>query len=360
MRYFVLVLIAILILQPRQSLACSVFAASDSRHVAANYDWTERGGLAFVGQSGVKKIAWPAQDGSYSWLSRFATITTSQWGRDFPVQGMNAAGLVGFALNAPAVYPTSQDKPHVSELQWLQVQLDSYQTIQEVEQNTHNLNILKLSGSLHYFFCDQTLECMVVEFRDGHPQTTRLTMQDPRALTNSPIENALSMFDSFEQSTTSDDPKLPQGYGSIARFIRAGWYSLHSSEDQSMTLWTSLRDLADLKTTQWHAIFDVKTLQTTLAWSSSKSITDPPEQRISIKSSEWTTHCGGKPRFQSRPIQSEGEGWKQDSDIANYATIRKAAATLPEYTDELIKSIVSLPVSYVCDESTVTNTETPH
>src|SRR5437763_15834564 len=88
-----LVLALLLLFGVQAASGCTTFCmASDGRFVfGANYDWDTGVGLIMVNKRNVAKDSGtgrPAQ-----WVSRFASITFNQYGRDYPTGGMNEAGL---------------------------------------------------------------------------------------------------------------------------------------------------------------------------------------------------------------------------------------------------------------------------
>ena len=83
---------------PRPASACTTFMLErgGERVVGKSYDWHMGQGLVMVNKRGVAKQSLPAKPGDQpaQWLSRHASVTFNQYGREFPAGGMNDAGLV--------------------------------------------------------------------------------------------------------------------------------------------------------------------------------------------------------------------------------------------------------------------------
>lgn len=236
------------------SFACSVLAVAQQAPavVGGNYDWRARGGIVFLSPRGQVKSA--GFDGEIShraeWTSQYASLTLSQFGRDFPMQGLNEQGLAGMVLVGPSAYPSEGTLGVVTENLWLQYQLDKFATVAEVEAHLHDLGIYQLSASLHWFLCDATNDCAVIEFLAGQATLRRGRELPVRALTNTPYEQAMSFYSRWQESSTPQ----PEGYASSARFVRVAerrnsrsWLDVAEALDQvslaGFTAWQSLFDL---------------------------------------------------------------------------------------------------------------------
>ena len=251
-------------------VACSAVAVGNpvvDLLVGGNFDWRARGGMIFLSprgqvktssfavqreeKSGASKPEKVSRRGTFSWKSQYASMTLSQFGRDYPMQGVNEQGLVGFVLMGPADYAEQGTKGSVTENLWLQAQLDQYSTVQEVEDHIFDLGIKKISARLHWLLCDGSGECITVEFRNGVPQIHRGQALTGRLLTNSGV---LESWDYFLRWRESGVP-LPLGYDSFARYSRLAW---HLSEAKPWGVLDALNDVALEGFTAWQSIFDTK------------------------------------------------------------------------------------------------------
>jgi penicillin V acylase-like amidase (Ntn superfamily) len=238
--------------------ACSAVAGAEGRgYLGANFDWRARGGIVFESPRSQIKTAVSPKTGqvTMTWVSRLASLTVSQFGRDFPMQGMNEAGLAGLVLMGQSGYPVAGALGSITENLWLQYQLDQYETVDQVVAHVQDLGIEKLSASLHWFFCDRSGRCAVVEFSEGRSVTYVGRHLDIRALTNSSYAAARHRFDAWRRS---ENP-LPQGYDSFARFIRLAEMSRTPEFGSTMSSITAALDgVAAEGYTAWQTVFDLE------------------------------------------------------------------------------------------------------
>jgi hypothetical protein len=68
--------------------------------LAKNLDWPISDGYILVNKPGVKKNAFTNQHPRISWISKYGSITLNQFGKEFPLGGMNEAGLAIEELNS--------------------------------------------------------------------------------------------------------------------------------------------------------------------------------------------------------------------------------------------------------------------
>lgn len=238
--------------------ACSAIAGAQiSGFMGANYDWRARGGIVFESPRGQVKTAVSPRTNqkTFTWTSRLASMTLSQFGRDFPMQGLNEAGLAGVVLMGPAGYPSSGPRGVVTENLWLQYQLDQYETVADVLAHVGDLGIDKLSASLHWFLCDRLAQCAVVEFQDGQATTYSGSELEIRALTNSSYAASRYRYGGWLESQQG----LPVGYDSNARFIRLAEFSQRDHfGDSELSIVAALSDVAADGYTAWQTVFDLR------------------------------------------------------------------------------------------------------
>src|SRR5215831_2572293 len=107
--------------------ACTTFMLTrgSERVVGKSYDWAMGQGLVIVNKRGVAKQSVPAKPGDRAaqWMSRHASVTFNQYGREFPTGGMNDAGLVVEVMWLDSSqYERADRRPSLNELQWIQYQ----------------------------------------------------------------------------------------------------------------------------------------------------------------------------------------------------------------------------------------------
>ena len=132
--------LALLCLSLSQTFACTTFCLKKNGEVlfGKNYDWMIGDGLVFVNKRGVAKVS---NEGNLTnpakWVSKYGSVTFSQYGRENPSGGMNEAGLVIELMWLDETqYPKVDARPTVGTLEWIQYQLDSSATVEEVIANS--------------------------------------------------------------------------------------------------------------------------------------------------------------------------------------------------------------------------------
>jgi len=155
----------------KTSWSCTVFKINSgtSVFVGKNLDWPIGDGFIVINKREMQKFALlPAGLKTKQWISRFGSVTFNQFGKEFPLSGMNEAGLIVEETSYPIPqYPVQNSKPQINELKWIQYQLDNYASVQEVLEHLDELNINKWLFGLHYFLSDASENCAIIEFTEG-------------------------------------------------------------------------------------------------------------------------------------------------------------------------------------------------
>jgi choloylglycine hydrolase len=193
-------------------ILCTTFLLErgNERVVGKSYDWHMGQGLVVVNPRGVAKQALPMKPGDSParWVSRYSSVTFNQYGRELPNGGMNEAGLVVEVMWLDSsTYPPPDARPSVSELQWIQYQLDNFSTVKEMVDAADKLRVSLVYGKVHYLACDPSGACSAFEHVDG-----KLVVSPTHVLTNHTYA---------ESSAFAKTVKRPPGTGSLERFARA-------------------------------------------------------------------------------------------------------------------------------------------
>src|SRR5688500_10637434 len=82
-----------LLIAATSAYPCSTFCLARDAEVlfGRNYDFEIGQGYVMTNRRGLQKSS---MAGTLSWVSRYGSVTFNQWGREFPMDGMNEAGLV--------------------------------------------------------------------------------------------------------------------------------------------------------------------------------------------------------------------------------------------------------------------------
>ena len=213
---------AAVLLSANPGPACTAFVIKGSRTVllGKNLDWPVGEGFVFVNKRGVVKRAFGGPGGEgLRWTSKYGSVTFNQFGREFPLGGMNEAGLVVEELNGPARYPGPDRRPALNELQWIQYQLDNHASVREALRSRSRVRVSRLLADLHFLVADAGGRRAVVEFVGGKMVSYERGELPVSVLSNNPYPESiryLRLHIGF-----GGDREVSDGPESIERFVRA-------------------------------------------------------------------------------------------------------------------------------------------
>jgi hypothetical protein len=234
---------------PRAAGACTTFMLErgGERVVGKSYDWHMGQGLVIVNKRGVAKQSLPAKPGDRpaQWLSRHASVTFNQYGREFPAGGMNDAGLVVEVMWLDSSeYERPDKRPTLNELQWIQYQLDSFATVAEMTAAAPVLRVSPVYARVHYLACDKTGACAAFEHVGGKQVVT----PGARALTNHSYAES--------RAWAAKQARPPEGVGSLPRFARAARHAATPPSGDPVTAAFGVLDGVRWSQSQWNIVYD--------------------------------------------------------------------------------------------------------
>lgn len=243
-----------------RTLACTTFCLKSKGEVlfGKNYDWMVGDGLVFVNKRNVSKTATAeAAPNPAKWVSKYGSVTFNQYGRENPSGGMNEAGLViELMWLDETVYPKEDSRPALGTLEWIQYQLDSSATVEEVIKNAENVRIAS-EVKLHYLVNDAHGNSATVEFLNG-----KLVAHTGEKLAFSALAN-----DTYEKSlnyTKTSNLEKAKTQSSLDRFTRASQKSAEfekqpKTEKEAVNYaFDLLANVAQTGYTQWSIVYDQK------------------------------------------------------------------------------------------------------
>ena len=264
MKHFKTVSVLLLLLGSLSG-ACTTFLLTGETEedlvFGRNYDWEVGAGLLMVNKAGVAKSAltFGGDEITVEWVSQYGSITFNQFGREFPMGGINEAGLVIEVMwMSETAYPEPDDRPAIIELQWVQYQLDSRATVEEVLASDEEIRISQNSfAPLHFLVADATGDCATVEFIEGELVAHRNAELPNPVLTNSTYDASLI--------SKSERKEAPEGSGSLERFCRAATmvesYSpcpcCGNYEDITEYAFSILDSVSAGERTQWSIVYNI-------------------------------------------------------------------------------------------------------
>jgi len=222
------IFILLLAMIPHSTRACTTFQLNHDGQVLVgkNYDWMVEDGLIIVNKRGVAKTAMQSTVDNtgmgtpVKWISKYGSITFTQYGRELGPGGMNEAGLVvesmGLFRNTPSKkYPDPDSRVSIMVQQWRQYQLDNFASVKEVIESDAYLRIRPKKGPhSHFIISDKTGDCAIIEYLDGKMVCHTGGSLPHRVLTNNTYDLSLG----FLKQNKLPEPDM---YRSIERFIRA-------------------------------------------------------------------------------------------------------------------------------------------
>jgi len=146
-----LVLLAAGSSRPEGACTAFVMRGGGSILLAKNLDWPVGEGLLCVNKRDVIKEAFGGGlTVPLRWTSKYGSVTFNQFGREFPLGGINEKGLAIEELSVRADYPPLDVRPGLNEFQWIQYHLDTCRTVKEVLKRAAEVRISRLLLGLHY------------------------------------------------------------------------------------------------------------------------------------------------------------------------------------------------------------------
>ncbi len=254
------VLAAILLLGTGHACTTFLLESGDELIFGRNYDWSLDDGLIITNKRNIAKTAM-TEENPAGWTSKYGSITFNQFGRELPLGGMNETGLIVEVMWLDeSEYPKPGPTPTVTDLQWVQYQLDNFSTVKEVLAGSSRVTVIDGGHStIHYLIADAIGDCAAVEFLKGIQVHHTGPDLPHRALTN-------NTYDDSRQSLRDLKPfggtqPLPTGFGSLARFARAALYVERYDPADSVSVidyaFDALAAVSSGMFTKWSIVYDV-------------------------------------------------------------------------------------------------------
>lgn len=259
-----LAVILIFATSPGTALTCTSFIIDDngSPVFGKNLDYHMGDGMMIVNKAGVAKqaasFAQPAR-----WVSKYGSVTFNAYGREMPMGGMNDAGLVVENMwLEESVYPGSdstETRPTVNSLQWIQYQLDTAGTVKEVIESDDHICIFDPAATIHFLVCDKTGDCAAIEFLNGKMVVYTGADFPITVLANSTYDASTDFLGRFDGNTEGDE--YLAGGMTLGRFATAAGmlksYKLDSHEAAVDHSFKVLEAVSSEKYTRWSIVYDI-------------------------------------------------------------------------------------------------------
>ncbi len=234
--------------------ACTTFCLKNNREVlfGKNYDWMIGDGMIFVNKRGVSKVS-SEETNPARWVSKHGSVTFNQYGWGSPSGGMNEEGLViELMWLDDTQYPAADARPTVDVLEWIQFNLDTAASTEDVLRNAREVRIAS-AVKLHYLVNDRNGNAATVEFLDGKLQAHTGETLPYQTLANDTYVKSLEHAKKGGVTTSES---------SLDRFTRAAARSREfetkqrSEKDAVDYAFDTLASVAQKNSTQWSIVYD--------------------------------------------------------------------------------------------------------
>ncbi|MDH4157862.1 MAG: linear amide C-N hydrolase [candidate division Zixibacteria bacterium] len=361
-----IVLAVVLGLGLHQAYPCSTFVLRGQRDLVfgGNLDFYTSKGLVVVNKRQAAKTAMLAPpETPVSWVSRYGSISFNQVGKEFPFGGMNEKGLVVQMMWLDeTAYPPADERPGITELQWIQYQLDNAATVDEVIQSDRDLRIsnTQAMSRLHYLVSDASGKAAAIEFIDGRFVCHTGETLPVAALTNSSYDESLEFhlvldtLGAAEQvAHTSYDSK--DRFATIARKIRD-----FESEKTSPAVdyaFDMLKSVSaprrGLHCTAWSIVYDVanRRLQFKTFENRDVRVIDFDTFDFACAAPTMVLDMSGDLKGDVSAVFAQYRPEMNRDLVASVMAIYKEAGFMSDMPDMAIQFLVGYPATVVCREA---------
>lgn len=263
-------LIALLFLSTTQSRACSaLFIKRDIMLFGKNFDWYNGEGIVLKNNRGIKKVAYGLDNKNLvEWTSKYGSITFNQIGKEFPYGGMNERGLAIEMLWLAGSQYEESGKPTLSELEWIQYQLDNYKTAAEVKAHLDEININPVTANLHYFIADHGGRSFILEFIGGKAVVSTTT-NEYQALTNTPYQSSMKYYEQNKNKVNKSSRKSNDRFTQLMSKVNEDY--VRNTEGMHRALSESAEDGEQYKT-YWSIVYNLMNYSITFKSYASKEL----------------------------------------------------------------------------------------
>ncbi len=268
-----LALLVCLLAPPASACTTFLLEQGDAKLLGKSYDWGHGQGMVLVNKRGVakKSLVIIPGDKPAEWTSKYASVTFNQYGREMPNGGMNTAGLVVEIMwLTGSEYPPQDARPALTELQWIQYQLDRFSTVAQIVEHAPRLRVSRVYAQVHYLACDKSGACAAIEYLNGKLAITAGDALVAKALTNNTYAQSADYLKGHSTGA--------KGRSSLARFSRAATLPGKCEKADTAAAFGVLDQVRQGDYTKWNIVYDP--LKLTVAW---RTLADKQVKRVDLK-----------------------------------------------------------------------------
>lgn len=206
---------------------------------------------------GQQKYAYGFRGGNHAkWTSKYGSVTFNQIGKEFPYGGINEKGLAVEQLWLTESYYQDNKNSVISELEWIQYQLDNYSSVAEVLENLNSLTI-KPIATIHYFIADQSGQSAVIDFIEGKAEVSKKEGKN-QVITNEIFSRSEKYYVLYNDKV---DPASRTNYDRYCQIKSSlSQYNVESAEKAFEILGRSAEDRDNYKTF-WSIVYDLTNME---------------------------------------------------------------------------------------------------
>lgn len=335
--------------------ACTTFCLKYGKNLVfgRNYDWSIGHGFVMVNKRNLVKRAFNFFDPSakpVEWISKYGSITFNQYGKEYPMGGMNEVGLVVEVmwLNSTQ-FPASDERPALGELPWVQYQLDNFSSVKEVIDSDKSIRIVTNSQPIHFLVSDKTGQTATIEFLNGKMVCHTGKTLPFKVLTNNTYDDSIKYLN--DHIGFGGDKDISSSEESLDRFVRTANmlknYKKAKKKDIVDYAFSVLESSKQQKRTQWSIVYDMKNM---MVYFKTKSA---PEIKI-FKFKDFDFSCPTPSKvinMNTEKIGDIGPHFVEYSTAINRELIGvsfRGTEFLKHIPDEALDQFAKYPESIVC------------
>lgn len=247
---------------------CTTFCLKADNNIifGRNFDFMVGFGYVTINKRNVTKTAFVAPpEKPITWTSKYGSITFNQIGREFPYGGMNEAGLVIEQMwLGTTTYPKSDHRHGLSELQWIQYQLDNAATTHDVIASDKWVRIsFQSQAPLHFLVCDKQGDVATIEYINGKFVCHKEKNLPIAVLANSTYDESIDYVTRFVGFGGND--AIQRTTSSLDRFTLAANmvknYDQKKSENIIDYSFDILKMVSQGQATHWSIVYDIANMK---------------------------------------------------------------------------------------------------
>ena len=243
------------------SMACTTFffEKNGTYFVGRNFDFMSGYGHISINKRNLTKNSLvEAPEKIMQWTSKYGSITFNQQGKELPYGGMNEAGLiVEMMWLDDAQYPELDDRYGLTELQWIQYQLDNSENVEDVIASDSIVRVsFQSMAKVHFLIADKDGNLAIIEYLNGETVVYTKNQMTFKALANDTYSNSLTYIENIENFKSVQNQTWTSN--SLDRFANAAQrMQNYKNGNPTDYAFETLKLIDQNEATQWSIVYDI-------------------------------------------------------------------------------------------------------